>query len=287
MALKHCPVTKYLLTIIVCAYLGAPLLGDVQQLELKPENPLELWRLFTCQLFFHNTWECFLGLLLAACWSTFETRYGSSKYASTLVFLSAASTLLQVAFMTTFHDLPSLNVASGPYGVLFGLLMAYYLDVPALTPIRVSCVTLSDKSVVYFLSFLLLFSRYPYSFYSGTLSLIPGFLHRARYYPFHTFRIPAWIERLSYYFLAEEVSKEYPAARHRTVPHSPAFSRLNAEMLQRAAEMRATQSVYGPSQDDATALQTLLTLGFPEDRARRALAASGNDVHLAVSRLVT
>lgn len=87
----------------------------------------EVWRLITSFFVFQGSAQAIVGLILLYTCRQFERQMGSRKFGAFIVFSFLVSTLVSLGVVVTaasmgFYLVPS----SGPFSLIFALLMFYY-----------------------------------------------------------------------------------------------------------------------------------------------------------------
>lgn len=285
-----------------------------------------MWRLLTHHLVWSSSSELILGSVLLYTWRMFERMFGSRKFGGCLAFLLAMSTALQVCVAVVCRATgASFHPSSGPWGLIFGLLACFFMDIPQSMPFTVFGVPLSDKMFLYILNLQLALSGLPGSAYTALIGLVLGFLYRWEALPFHRIRIPQVVSRCfgrvfspllsgSLFATLAGVDQQGrpvgartfgsgrlggaapPVASRAPATHAGGYAMVDDAAAGDEPEGEILNDVgayYTPAHmmpplvaADPAAVAQLQAMGFPEDRARAALQAAHNDVTAATNRLL-
>jgi len=160
----------------------------------------EIWRLITTHLVFRNPAQLIVGLMVLYSLRGFERQMGSKKFGAYLIYCLLASTVLSILFILILDVLMGLSFvpSSGPFFLIYSLMIFYYWHVPALYPIRYSALglRLSEKSWIYLLAGQLLFSDSFDSILSGASGLIVGYAYIKDFFHIQSYRLPPSVERV-------------------------------------------------------------------------------------------
>ena len=157
----------------------------------------EIWRLVTSFLVFPNIAQLSVGMILLYTCRQFERQMGSKKFGAFLVFSFLVSTLVNVAAVTVASSIGYYLVpSSGPFSLIYGLLMFYYWHIPKLhsTQYAILGMDLSEKSWIYLVAAQLLFSDGVPSVVSGLSGMLAGYLYETDGFGLQSFRLPRFVE---------------------------------------------------------------------------------------------
>jgi len=232
----------------------------------------EVWRLVTNNLFFPSVWEGVVGVYLLYHFRIFERQMGTAKFAAFLTSTFGISTSCILALFVLFNPK---GTATGPYPLLFALLVQYYHEVPATYRFRFLGVNGSNKIWIYGIACQLLLSRHglnPIAVALALSGLISGVVYRNDIFPFKRFSLPQFLLQFCTKYI-------YPFVQS---PPGPPTANRNANMNLRAPP-RPVPAVAAPSESDVTAL---MDLGFPREVVLGALRNANNDPQLAATLLL-
>lgn len=160
----------------------------------------EIWRLITTHFVFRNPAQLMVGLIVLYSLRGFERQMGSKKFGAFLLYSLLSSTVLSILFVLILNVLMGLSFvpSSGPFFLIYSLMIFYYWHVPALYPIQYSVLglRLSEKSWIYLLSAQLLFSDSWYSILASASGLIAGYVYLKDLFHVQSYRLPASVERI-------------------------------------------------------------------------------------------
>jgi len=267
-----------------------------------------VWRFATSLLSFTALSELIFGSTLLYSFRIFERHYSSKKFAGCVLFFALFSTAMQLSLLLLF---PSIKyVASGPYWLIFGLFVQYYVEIPQSARSRILYMWVSDKSILYLLGAQLLMSSYPDlgSLLSGVSGLAGGLLYRL--VPlFSRWRPPNFLTRFCHRFLSPLLATDTNSLQYTQLvpttlnssPHSLSTSLSRPRTNLTAHLPSSSVSSVGLSSEavrpqelsedgavvaDESAVIKLVQMGFAESEARSALSISANNVVIASTRLI-
>lgn len=180
------PVSKGLLGCLFltsCA-LNVPLLAHLKKHFLWNYRDVfvkyEMWRLITSKGTFLETKDLICGSLLLYYFRIFERRYGSHKYASSLLATTVVTTFVEVLVAVGLHwaEFEELRIfQSGPHCFIFPMFINYFFDIPRVAQTSVLGVPVTGKTLTYLLG-LQMVSSSKNSAISGICGLIAGLVYR-------------------------------------------------------------------------------------------------------------
>jgi membrane associated rhomboid family serine protease len=245
------PVTKAACLCVVAAHVAAArLFPDALALATRPLlSPHNLahapWRVPLGACTFATLGEVLWALPVLYTFRELERRMGSRKFSAFALLSTATVLATQIGLMHVFtgHEL-----ASGPYGLIFGLFACYFATIPKLSPQSLSLfgVHFSDKSFTYVMGVQLAMSGWSRGKLFGSLAsasagLAFGLLYMAEILPLHQLRLPASLGSL----FGKAVMPWFGSS-------SPWESRIRLERArqerQRQAQQRQNQRNMTPAQ---------------------------------------
>jgi hypothetical protein len=116
--------------------------------------------------------------------------------------------------------------APGPYAIIFALLVHYRFDVPALSHIGLTLLSVTDKIGIYVLSAQLLFAYYPASLLTGLTGLLAGLVYRFSPACQRVFRVPDAVARCCARLAAPLLSSSASQAEARAEGYAPVNVRI-------------------------------------------------------------
>ncbi|KAF6761965.1 hypothetical protein DFP72DRAFT_877603 [Ephemerocybe angulata] len=180
----------------------------------------QFWRLVTHNLAFVNSSDLFLALLVFYNVGIHvERQFGSVKYASYAVVTLIMGTLLEFIALLLFHRVGLQQIAMGPSLLTFSLLYQYSRIVPAVYTYKIFGVSLSSKSLNYFLGLQLAISRLPASAAVALIGILTGQIYRSDLAGLKSYRLSPRIVRFAQTFLLPLVGSLRPPRRsNRALP---------------------------------------------------------------------
>ncbi|PSS20987.1 Rhomboid-like protein [Actinidia chinensis var. chinensis] len=241
---------------------------------------LQLWKLIVSFFALSSTPELIFGLYLIYYFRVFERQIGSNKYSVFVLFSVIVSLLFQVLALALLKD-PTLNITSGPYGVIFSSFVPFYLDIPVSTRFRAFGIRFSDKSFIYLAGLQLLLSSLQRSILPGICGIVAGSLYRLNFLRIRKLKFPDFIASFFSRFSWPSMGSTVSAASSRNVPRNiPSHTGRRVEGNYPAPP---TSSPVEPSEDS---IATLVSMGFERNSARQALVHARNDVNAATNILL-
>ena len=227
-----------------------------------------------------------------------ERRMGSNKFAS--FALSTATVLAtQIGLMHIFTG-GDRYLASGPYGLIFGLYTFFFATIPKLSPQSLSLfgVHFSDKSFTYIMGAQLAMNGWNRgnlfgSLVSASAGLAFGLLYISEIFPLHHLRLPSslgsflgktvlpwfgssspWESRIRTEQARQERQRQAQQRRNQG-GMTPAHLMQYQQQVQaaRQASMQGQMPVVEPSQENVA---QIVAMGFSEERAVEALQYADN-----------
>eukprot|EP01112_Ceratiomyxa_fruticulosa_P011323 TRINITY_DN3064_c0_g1_i1.p1 TRINITY_DN3064_c0_g1~~TRINITY_DN3064_c0_g1_i1.p1 ORF type:complete len:291 (+),score=49.68 TRINITY_DN3064_c0_g1_i1:283-1155(+) len=238
----------------------------------------QLWRIFSVNLPFTYFGEAMCGFILLYQFRLFERQMGSRKYAVFLLWTLGIASLVQLGFLT----LTNIKLPTGPYSLIFSLLVQFLYDVPATQNFRFCGLPLSNKFLTYMLSAQLGLSNYPSSLVGVVSGLLAGSLYRADIFPVRKWLIPKKISEFCTKWMKPLID---PAPTRRRV----LFNRPTAAGGFPNMQVPPPFVVQGgniPQQFDENTIATLMDMGFDRQSVITALVTCGNDVQQATNLLL-
>lgn len=245
-----------------------------------------------------------VGVVLLYSFRVFERQWGSQKFAS---FCAVSWVLSMIFELLLLVSRATDRLASGPVCFLFALLVAFALDIPAVSAIVIFELRFSDKIVTYLMAFQLLLLGFPSTAWSALTGCVVALLYRLTFLRVSSLRFPASFASFCANALApylgeatstpEWATSAPPAdvpplptasSQSQDAPSVP-LSRHPVSSAAAAADAVAplaansAAAVIPPEESNAA---ILIGMGFPESDALRALRENGNDVARAVDALV-
>eukprot|EP00026_Physarum_polycephalum_P013383 Phypoly_transcript_13778.p1 GENE.Phypoly_transcript_13778~~Phypoly_transcript_13778.p1 ORF type:complete len:285 (+),score=28.28 Phypoly_transcript_13778:129-983(+) len=233
----------------------------------------QLWRIFTNNLFFSSTLEAVLGIVLLYHFRLFERQMGPAKFAAFAATTWGTSALVTLAGLVIYNTKNS-NPASGPYALIFALIVQYFYEVPATYRFRFLGLNGSNKIMIYLIALQMIGSRFPGSLILGLSGIIAGLAYRSESLPLKRFAIPQPLVKIATKYILPIIQQP----RRATQPQR------NVHMNARAPPQRPpAAAVAPPAESDVVAL---MDLGFSREAAIGALRNANNDTQLAAAMLL-
>jgi len=230
--------------------------------------------------------ESVLGVVLLYQFRMFERQMGSSKFLAFTCSTWFVNALLSLGFLVVY---PSRGVPSGPYALIFSLLVLFYFEVPATYRFRLLGVNAGDKIMTYLLSLQLLGVQLPSSLISGLFGLLAGIAYRSELFPINRLKIPEFLVRFGRRWILPLIQN--PQRRSTTI--NPNALRPQQQQQQQQQQLRPQNNLFPPplqqrfgDPPSESMVTALMDMGFSQEEARAALTQTGNDAQLAAALLL-
>lgn len=316
------PITKAACLAIVAAHVAASRLFPATLALsthplLSPHNLAHApWRVLLGTCTFATLGEVLWALPVLYTFRELERRMGSRKFAAFALLSTVTVLVTQIGLMYVFTG-SARELASGPYGLIFGLFAFYFATIPKLSPQSLSLfgVDFSDKSFTYMMGIQLAMNGWNRGKLFGSLAsasagLAFGLLYMAEILPLHTLRLPAslgslfgkavlpwfgssspWESRIRLEQARQERQRQAQQRQNQRnmTPEQLQQYRQQVEQQQqqmqaaRQASMQSSMPMVEPTQENVA---QIVAMGFSEERATEALRSTQNNVEAAVGRLL-
>merc|ERR1712166_1182 len=171
------PVVKCFMFTTAGLSLLAPVLAPGTSFNLQIPLVLrgQLWRLITSNLVFSTPAELLFGSLLLYYSRVLERHMGIQSFSAFTAIAFCISTLIQVAVGALLPKYT--NFASGPYGLIFAMMVLAFYRLPRLRSFNFFGMAASDKLFIHLIAAQLMLNDLPGSFSSAVVGLIVGQLY--------------------------------------------------------------------------------------------------------------
>ncbi|XP_048746527.1 ubiquitin-associated domain-containing protein 2-like [Ostrea edulis] len=285
---------------------------------------LQLWRLVTARIAFLDVKDLIVGSILFYYFRTFERRYGSRKFIAQLIGFFIFGSVLElsavhVCKLLHFNMEP---LPSGPLCFIYPFFVPYFLDIPRIELGNVLGIPMTGKSFQYFLG-LQVASGSLETVIVAICGIITGILWRQNFLKIQqVIAIPNVIAGIVYKIFGRFIESAEPkdnvlpmgatlelqrqermdeiehqvllqSMREQGPPYNPnqngpgLFEAMNDavpfEDYNQGLRQRNVPATDPPSQEQ---IQQLVDMGFTEERVRRALLMSQNDLNTATNYLL-
>ena len=295
--LGHAPVTLALTIGVVTKTLLAN--GAADAFSLSKVLAGDYANLVTPVLAYDDKIQLAVGSVLLHMLRVFEQQFGSRKFGSFVFFSWLLSVLLHVAVSAACQSagIAAAQPASGPFFLIFALLVLYYYNIPALSPSKFSLMGLglSEKTWTYVLGLQLACSAQAHGLVSAGVGLLVGLIYYSNQLGVQGWRLPGVVEKLislPLVLLGGEADASGGAASPRTAARSD--DEDNMDPLPSARQRswsEATQerlhdfgglgeAIQPPTEEQ---IATITSLGFDRARAVHALEQCDNNVEQAAN----
>jgi len=293
-ALGHAPVTMALtIGVIVNTLLAS---GAAEAFSLRKVLAGDYANLVTTFLAYDDKIQLAVGSVLLHMLRVFELQFGSRKFGSFVFFSWLLAVLFHVALATACESagVAAVQPATGPFFLVFALLVLYYHNIPALSPSKFSLLGLglSEKTWTYVLGGQLAWSAAARSGASAGVGLLVGLVYYSNQLGVQGWRLPGFIEKLITLPLVllggeaaaaparaaasaaddEDNMNPMPGARQRS------WSEATQERLHDFGGLG--EAIAPPTEEQIAAISSL---GFDRARAVHALEQCDNNVEQAAN----
>ena len=306
------PVTKASCLAIVTSHFAASRLfpGLLMHPLLSTANLAHApWKVLLGTCTFATLGEVLWALPVLYTFRELERRMGSNKFASFALLSTATVLATQIGLMHIFTG-GDRYLASGPYGLIFGLYTFFFATIPKLSPQSLSLfgVHFSDKSFTYIMGAQLAMNGWNRgnlfgSLVSASAGLAFGLLYISEIFPLHHLRLPSslgsflgktvlpwfgssspWESRIRTEQARQERQRQAQQRRNQG-GMTPAHLMQYQQQVQaaRQASMQGQMPVVEPTPENVA---QIVAMGFSEERAVEALRSTQNNVEAAVGRLL-
>lgn len=279
---QNAPVTRAvvlasgLLSVVFSANRRARALGLSYQEIVKN---FRLWRIFASVFAFQSTPELIFGLYLLYYFRVFERQIGSNKYSVFSLFTISVSSLLQILSLVLLKDSNYISaLASGPYGLIFGSFIPFFLDIPITSRFRIFGVNFSDKSIIYLAGLQLLLSSWKRSLIPGICGLVAGSLYRLNVLGIRRMKLPQIIASFFARFFA-------PPPGSSSRPSRSLVGNMSSH-TGRAVQNQPSTGSAPVAEPPESSIAMLVSMGFDANAARQALMRARNDINVATNILL-
>jgi len=224
--------------------------------------------------------EAMCGFILLYQFRLFERQMGSRKYAVFLLWTLGIASLVQLGFLT----LTSYKLPSGPYSLIFSLLVQFFYNVPATQNFRFCGFPFSNKFLTYILGIQLGLSNYPSSLIGVVSGLLVGSLYRTDVIPVRKWLIPKRISEFCTKWV-KPLLDPVPSTRRRVFTTRANPGNLFPGNLQ-VPPFVVQGGNMNMQQFDENTIATLMDMGFDRQSVITALVTCGNDVQQATNLLL-
>ncbi|XP_078310853.1 ubiquitin-associated domain-containing protein 2-like [Crassostrea virginica] len=284
----------------------------------------QLWRLVTARVVFLDVKDLLIGSILFYNFRTFERRYGSRKFMTQMIGFFLFGSVLElcavhVCKLLQFNMEP---LPSGPLCFIYPLFVPYFLDIPRIELGNVFGIPMTGKSFQYFLG-LQVASGSLETILVAFCGIISGILWRKNFLKIQQLiGIPNVVARFVYSIFGRFIESSEP--KDTVLPMGATLELQRQERMDQIEQQVLLQSLreqgppYNPNQNgpglfgalndgiplaefneglrqrNAPAadppsdeqIQQLVDMGFTEERVRRALLMSQNDLNTATNFLL-
>jgi len=236
---------------------------------------LQLYRLVIHHFVFANTGEMLFGIIILYYFRLFERQYGSAKFVSFAFTTAILSTMAQIGILVLGRSFGLTYASSGPYGLIFALLIPYFNNIPTLTGVSIYGLTLSSKHLTYLLCLQLAWMQSPGSLISAVAGLTAGFLHHS-IGSIQRWMFPKMIRDFCSKYISPILSSSPPSFNI-----SPPSNFQN--LTRRNPPNQTPEIVEPPSEEN---IELLIGMGFTRENVVRALTQTRNNVQRATNLLI-
>ena len=286
---------------------------DAGSIEFNLEKIMngEFHRLFSSFFTFSGTPQLLVGIMLFYAFRQFERQWGSRKFGA-FTFLTFVLGTILLAGVTTVGE--SMDIAfkptSGPYVLIFALMMMYFGRVPTLSPSSYGLfgLTISEKTWVYLLALIFGLSELLNTIVPAFVGMFIGYLYNNNLLGIQSFRLPAFLDFL-FNLVGNLLGIFLPTGGPAPIEdHSVAAAAVQAAAAAsdgaddsegEGADTRVRQTSWSEATAERLSdfgglgeaiappteeqIKTITSLGFDRTKAIHALEQTGNNVEMAAN----
>uniref|UniRef100_A0A7S0DXC6 UBA domain-containing protein n=1 Tax=Hanusia phi TaxID=3032 RepID=A0A7S0DXC6_9CRYP len=266
-------------------------------LELDGEGLLvrrQVWRVITYQFFFSTASELIIGMVLMYTFRQFERHWGSKKFGAFIVVAKTLSAIMGTGALflqRSWRQNFVMQVASGPYGLIFASLVQYYFEIPVSQPMQIFGLNFSNKTFVYIFAMQLSCSLSRPSQLAAASGILTGIMYRWNVLGLRKYMLPSWIYHLSSALFLPFLDAPVDVAARPLARPRAQQRRADSGAHQQTGEhgLLQRQAARAPElrRNDAAAIANLANMGFHDvERNQRLLDRYNGDVNRVVEELI-
>lgn len=180
--------------------------------------------------------------------------------------------LMMLAVVVLF---PSVGSVTGPYWLIFSLLVQYYSEVPSTYRFRLFGLQAGDKLLAYLLSIQLVGNQFPASLFAAMSGILSGLIYKSDVLSIKRLTLPPTLVRIAQRWLLPILQQ---APRHTPIN----INMLRPQQQPQGAGARLPRTEAPPE----SAVAALMDMGFSREEAYGALTHANNDPQLAAALLL-
>lgn len=292
----HAPVTKVIVGLVVFSTIFSSIVASRRRMTLDAQSlkeALQPWRFFTHQILFMTPGELLFGVVLLYSFRQQERVIGSSRFAAFVLVSCMMYTILLSSALLLYPSSQSLpSPAPGPYAIIFACLLHFAFETPRIYHFQLfGFAHLSDKALTYFILFQFLLSHRPHSYISSVFALAVGLIMRLP--PFN--QLPDFPQPMVEFFsncVLPYVASPPPAphprrrSRHATNPVIISHGNTSDRNAGNADNGNLNDSAAETADITSAHVDTLVSMGFSQNDAVRALRRTQDDLQVATELLL-
>lgn len=291
----HAPVSKVVAGVVIFSTIFSSIVDFRRRLTLDANSfkeAIQPWRLVTHHAVFTTPGETLFGMILLYIFRQQERVMGSSRFSCFILVSCIFYSILLTCVLLLYPGIAPFPLpAPGPYGIIVPCLMHFIFETPSIYHFQMfGFAHLSDKTFTYLIMFQFILSFRPHSLISTTVAALVALMMRVP--PFS--QLPDLPQPLVQFF-----SNNVLPLVASTPPTSNSRRRLRAHtntniaiQANRVAEDGAM--VPDAGQNDApdgshltpAHVDTLVSMGFTQEDAVRALQYAQDDLQVATDLLL-
>lgn len=291
----HAPVSKVVAGVVILSTILSSIVDFRRRVTLDTltfKEAVQPWRLITHHAVFTTPGETLFGMILLYLFRQQERVMGSSRFATFIIVSCTLYTTVLACVLLLYPDAAPLpSPAPGPYGIIIPCLLYFVFETPSIYHFQMfGFAHLSDKSFTYLIVMQLILSYRPHSFISSATATLVALLMRVP--PFN--QLPDLPQPVIQFFsnhILPLVASPPPTSHFRR--RSRARLNPNAALQpNRAADNVALTPDAGRndvpegSHSSAPNVETLVSMGFSQEDALRALHFAQDDLQVATDILL-
>lgn len=290
----HAPVSKVVAGVVILSTIFSSIVDFRRRVTLDSNSfqGIQPWRLVTHHAVFTTPGETLFGTILLYLFRQQERVMGSSRF-SCFVLVSCTFYTIILACVLLFDK--SIAVfplpASGPYGIIIPCLVHFIFETPSIYHFQMfGFAHLSDKTFTYLIMFQFILSYRPHSFVSTAVAALVALMMRIP--PFN--QLPDFPQPVIQFFsnhVLPIVASPPPTSHLRRRSRARANATVTPQPNRAAGDPDVTHDAEQNDLSDGSHLtpanvDTLVSMGFSQEDAVRALQYAQDDLQVATDLLL-
>ncbi|KAI5478771.1 hypothetical protein MNV49_004597 [Pseudohyphozyma bogoriensis] len=194
MSFAGAPISKAFIIGLGCTTLGAAATGRQYLLDVPLSPHLtrdhQFWRIPLHHLAYANSSELFLGIIVLFFTAvSVERMFGSVKFGSFLVVVTALSTVLELVVLLLFAKTSFTKLPAGPFAITCAIAYQYIRIVPSTFHWKFFSIDVSSNFGLYVVLSQLVTSQTPSTILVSLVGILSSYLYRANFLRVRSYRL--------------------------------------------------------------------------------------------------